>query len=634
MEELFKGYVPTRNKQCTMGFKNKTSAELLNYDQVKRFKEFAGVLADDVILIDVDDYEQSEIVMKIVEDKNLLCRVYQTTRGKHFLFKRGNVERNATCRFDKNKLLAVGLECDIKVGCNNSYSVLKYDDKERPILYDILDGEEYQEVPKWLTPVTHSLNFLTMKNGSGRNQALFNYILTLQSNDFSVDEARETIRIINEYVLKQPLDASELETILRDDSFKKPIFFNKNQFLFDKFANFLKNNNHIIKMNGRLHIYKDGVYVAGEDVIQSQMIKHIPNLTYTRRREVLQYLELIVENKRKIDTSNYIAFKNGVYDIFNDKLLEFSPDIIVTNKIDFDFVQGAYHELLDNVLNKMSCHDEGIRNLLEEIAGYTFYRRNELRKSFIFVGDKANGKSTYLDLISFMLGDDNVSALDLADLGSQFKTAEIAGKLANVGDDIGDEFIKNPAIFKKLVSGDRITVERKGTHPFEFNNYAKLLFSANNIPRIKDKSGAVLSRLIIVPFNATFSKSDADYDPYIKYKLRSDESIEYFIQIGIKGLKRVLENQAFTQNEAVQRELEEYEENNNPIILFFKEYGELALMNEPTTKCYMKYKEFCISNSFTPMSQIEFSKTVKRQFKCDIEEKKIDGKRFRIFVKK
>ena len=173
---------------------------------------------------------------------------------------------------------------------------------------------------------------------------MFNYILTLQSNDFSIDEARETIHIINEYVLKQPLDASELETILRDDSFKKPIFFNKNQFLFDKFANFLKNNNHIIKMNGRLHIYKDGVYVAGEDVIQSQMIKHIPNLTYTRRREVLQYLELIVENKKKIDTSNYIAFKNGVYDIFNDKLLEFSPDIIVTNKIDFDFVQGAYHE--------------------------------------------------------------------------------------------------------------------------------------------------------------------------------------------------------------------------------------------------------------------------------------------------
>lgn len=628
MTDLFKGYVPTRNKKCQMAFKDKKSNELMTYEQVKNLKEFAGILDDEIILIDVDNEEQSKILFEIVEKLQLLCRVYKTTRGMHFLFKRGNVDRCGT-----HKKLAIGLECDIKVGCSNSYSILKFNNKERVILYDILEGEDYQEVPKWLTVVNNKFEFLAMAEGDGRNQSLFNYILTLQSNDFTIEEARETIRIINDFVLETPLDDEEIETILRDDSFKKPIFFNKNQFLFDKFAKYLKNNGHIIKMNGRLHIYKDGVYIAGNDLIQAQMIKFIPNLTKTKRLEVLSYLELIVDNKRKIDTSNYIAFKNGVYDILNDKLLEFSPEIIVTNKIDFDYNPNAYHALLDKTLDKMTCNDKGIRELLEEIAGYCFYRRNELRKSFIFVGDKANGKSTYLDLITYMLGDDNTSALDLADLGSQFKTAEIAGKLANVGDDIGDEFIKNPAIFKKLVSGDRITVERKGQDPFEFNNYAKLLFSANNIPRIKDKSGAVLSRLIIVPFNATFSKSDKDYDPYIKYKLRSDEAIEYLIQLGLKGLKRVLENQAFTQNAAVQKELEEYEENNNPILLFFKEVGEEGIINEPTSKCYLKYKEFCISNSFSPMSQIEFSRTVKRHFDCEIEERKAGGKRYRTFIK-
>lgn len=628
MTDLFKGYVPTRDKKCTMAFKNKSGAELLNYEQVNSMKEYAGILDDDIILIDIDNYEQSEILMKIVEDKELLCRVYKTTRGKHFLFKRGDVDRCGT-----HKKLAIGLESDIKVGCHNSYSILKYNGKDRPIIYDIFDDEDYQEVPKWLTAVTHSMDFLSMDEGDGRNQALFNYILTLQANDFSIDEARETIRIINEYVLSDPLDDSELETILRDDSFKKPIFFNKNTFLFDKFANFLKNNSHIVKMNGQLHIYDNGVYIAGNDAIQAAMIKYIPNLTFTRRQEVLRYLNLIVENKKRMDNSNYIAFRNGVYDLVNDELLEFTPDIIVTNKINFDYVPGAYSELLDNTLDKIACNDDGIRALLEEIAGYTFYRRNELRKAFILTGDKANGKSTYIDLITYMLGDDNISALDLADLDSRFKTAEVVGKLLNAGDDIGDDFIKNPAIFKKLVSGDRITVERKGVDPFEFSNYAKFIFSANDIPRIKDKTGAVLSRLIIVPFNATFSKSDPDYDPYIKYKLRSDDCIEYLIQIAIAGLKRVLENQAFTSNKAVQKELEEYEENNNPILLFFKETGEDRIINESTSKCYMKYKEFCIANSFQAMSQIEFSKTVKRQFECDIEERKIAGKRYRVFVK-
>ena len=627
MTDLFKGYVPTKNKKCTMSFKNKTSKDLLTYDQVENMSEYAGILDDEVILIDVDDYEQSEILMQIVEDKQLLCRVYETTRGKHFLFKRGSVDRCGT-----HKKLAIGLESDIKVGCHNSYSILKYKNKKRPIIYDIYDDEEYEEVPKWLYVVSSNMDFLEMDEGDGRNQSLFNYILTLQSNDFSIDEARETIHIINNYVLKNPLDENELETILRDDSFKKPIFYNKNTFLFDKFAQFLKNNSHIIKLNGQLHIYKDGVYVAGNDVIQSQMIKYIPNLSYTKRQEVLRYLELIVDNKKRIDTSNYIGFKNGIYDIVNDELLEFTPDIIVTNKINFDYNPNAESEILNKTLDKISCNDSSIRDLLEEIVGYTFYRRNELRKSFILIGDKANGKSTYLDLISYMLGDENISALDLADLGSQFKTAEIVGKLANIGDDIGDDFIKNPAIFKKLVSGDRITVERKGVDPFEFNNYAKLLFSANNIPRIKDKSGAVLSRLIIVPFNASFSKNDADYDPYIKYKLRSDECIECLIQLGIKGLKRVLENQCFTQNAAVEKELEEYEENNNPIVLFFKEIDKDTIVNNPTNQAYKRYKEFCIANSFTPMSQIEFTKTVKKRYSVEVQEKRVNGKRYRVFI--
>lgn len=627
MTDLFKGFVPTKNKKCTMSFKNKTSKELLTYEQVENMKEYAGILDDEVILIDIDNYEQSEILMQIVEDKQLLCRVYETTRGKHFLFKRGNVDRCGT-----HKTLAIGLESDIKVGCHSSYSILKYNNKPRSIIYDIYEDEEYQEIPKWLYTISTNLEFLEMDEGDGRNQSLFNYILTLQSNDFSIDEVRETIHIINNYVLKNPLDESELDTILRDDSFKKPIFYNKNTFLFDKFAQFLKNNSHIIKVNGQLHIYKDGVYIAGNDIIQSQMIKYIPSLNYTKRQEVLRYLDLIVENKKYMDTSNYICFKNGVYDIVNDELLEFSPDIIVTNKINFNYEPEAYNETLDKTLNKIACNDESIRMLLEEIVGYTFYRRNELRKSFILIGDKANGKSTYLNLISYMLGDDNISALDLADLDSRFKTAEIVGKLANIGDDIGDEFIKNPAIFKKLVSGDRITVERKGLDPFDFNNYAKLLFSANNLPRIKDKSGAVLSRLIIVPFKASFSKNDADYDPYIKYKLRTDDCIEYLIQLGIKGLKRVLENQCFTTSTAVQRELQEYEENNNPILLFFKEHDKQSIANNPTSKAYKSYKEFCIVNNFTPMSQIEFTKTVKKRYNMDVQEKRVNGKRYRVFV--
>ena len=614
MMKLFKGYVPVKNKKCLIPFKNKPASELYTYQQIKQFNEFAGILANGTILIDIDDYDQSEILFNIVDALQLRCRVYETTRGKHFLFKNTTVDGaiiQGTCKIKTS--LACGLKADIKVGCKNSYSILKSNGKERDIIYDIFEDEDYEELPKWLLPIKYSAEFITMEAGDGRNQSLFNYILTLQSCDFSVEESRETIRIINKYILKDPLEDSEIETILRDDAFGKPVFFARGgKFLFDRFATYVKNNNHVIKINGQLHIYKDGIYINDLKYIEAQMIRHIPGLSKQKRAEAMSYLDLLITQDTDRSGAELIAFKNGIYNIDTDEFIGFSPDYVITNKINYDYIPDAYSELVDITLDKLACHDEKIRDLLEEVVGYTFYRRNELRKAFVLIGDKVNGKSTYLDMIKTLLGDINTSALDLGELGDRFKTAELFGKLANIGDDIDDNFIPNPAIFKKLVSGDRLNAEKKGKDPFDFNSYAKMLFSANDMPRIKDKSGAVLNRLVIVPFNAKFLPTDQDFDPYIKYKLRQPECMQYLI-------------------EKVQKELQEYEEQNNPILLFFKE--EVKIENEPTSSVYRNYTEFCLANNFTPMSNIEFSKQVKKHYKLKIVNKTIKGKKYRIFVK-
>lgn len=632
MIELFKGYVPTKDKKCLIKYKN--GAKLRSYEEVKNLPEYAGILSENVILIDIDDYEQSEILLNIIDELEIKCRVYKTTRGKHFLFKNIDNVGNILQPNCKTKCqLACGLNSDIKVGCKNSYSVLRFNGSDREIIYDIFDDEDYEEVPKWLLPIRrHSFKFLTMEAGDGRNQSLFNYILTLQSNDFSVDEARQTIKIINKYILKDPLDENEIDTILRDEAFQKPVFFTRTgAFAFDRFASYIKSNNHIIKINGQLHIYKDGIYVNGLKLIESEMIRYIPGLNKTKRSETITYLDLLINQNTETSDAEYIAFKNGIYNITTDEFMPFSPQYIITNKIDYDYIPDAYSELVDKTLDKLSCYDKSIRSLLEEVIGYTFYRRNELRKAFILIGDKVNGKSTYLDMIKTLLGDNNTVALDLGELSDKFKKAELFGKLANIGDDIDDSFISNTAVFKKLVSGDRLNAERKGQDPFDFNNYAKMLFSANEIPRMKDKSGAVLSRLIIVPFNAKFLPTDPDFDPYIKYKLRQPECMEYLIQLGLKGLKNVLQYQQFTESEKAQNELKKYEEQNNPILLFFKE--DVKIENEPTNVVYRKYLEFCNMNSFKPMSNIEFSKQVRKYLGMNIVNKTIKNKKYRIFMK-
>lgn len=629
---LFRGYVATKNKKCLQKFAN--GEKLLTLEQAQQFDEYAGILNTETILIDIDDHAQSEILMNIVEAKQLNCRVYQTTRGRHFLFKNKGVVKCAT-----GARLACGLQADIKIGSKNSYSILKFKGEERFIEWDAETPEQYDELPAWLLPIKTEVDFLNMQEGDGRNQTLFNYIITLQKQGLQKDEIKECLTIINNYVLKQKLKPSELKTIMRDEAFidvsEDPSnFFNsKGQFLFDKFSNYLMETHKIIKINKQLHIYENGIYKLGYEEIQAEMIKHISNLNKQKRSEVMSYLDLLIRENTLPSDAAYIAFKNGVYNIDTDTFEDFNSNLIITNKINYNYNPAAYSEIADKTLNKLACNDANIRALLEEVIGYTFYRRNELRKAFILTGDKHNGKSTYLDMIAQLLGVENTTALDLKELGDRFKTAELFGKLANIGDDIGDEFIANPAIFKKVVSGDRVNAERKGQDPFDFTCYAKMLFSANSIPRIKDKSGAVIDRLIIVPFEASFSKNDPDYDPYIKYKLREDEVMEYLINLGIAGLKRILENQGFTVNKKVVDNIKEYEENNNPILLFFQEITEADVVGQATKYVYQKYAEFCLSNSFQQLSNIEFSKQVKKFYDCDIKVSSVNGKSSRVFIK-
>lgn len=626
---FFKGYVETKNKKCIEKFKGRN--DLKTYDDVKDLPEFAGILAADTILIDIDDFEQSEILFKVVQDKKLNCRVYETTRGKHFLFKNKGVATNRT-----KANIAVGITADIKLGKRNSYSILKFKNEERKILYDTTENEEAQELPKWFIPLKTNIDFLSMDAGDGRNQALFNYILTLQSNDFTVEEARETIRIINEYVLKEPLSDDELEIVIRDEAFAKPVFFKGTTFLFDKFAIFMKNNHHIKRIDNQLHLYKDGIYVSGLSEIESEMIKHIPQLNRAKRAEVLAYLDILIRENTPATEANWIAFRNGLYNIYDDSFIPFTHEHIITNKIDWDYNPHAYDELTDKTLNRIACNDKQIRMLLEEMVGYTMFRRNELGKAFILTGSGSNGKSTFLNMLKTMLGRRNVSVLDLKKLNDRFSTVMLFGKLANIGDDISDEFITDSADFKKIVTGETIDAEQKGQPKFEFEPYVKLLFSANNIPRIGKgrDSAAILRRLIIVPFNATFKSTDPDYVPFIGDKLQNQEAIEYLIQLGLTALKRVLIERKFTESERVQKELEEYEESNNPILGFFKEIDREEIENEPTNQVYKRYTVYCAENGLQPLSQIGFSKQLTANFDFEIIDKKINGKKYRILVSK
>lgn len=629
MKSLYKGYIKCDGKKSLEKFKG--VEDFKSYEEIKSEDSYAGVLQNDTVFVDVDDEEQSEILLKIVDEHDLRCKVVKTKRGMHFTFKNSTIKKCYT-----HTKLAIGLDADIKSGFKDCYEILKKEGIEYEIIYDIFEDEEYEEIPYWLTPIKHSCDFLELGEGDGRNQSLFNYILALQSLGFTKEQCRETISIINAYVLKSPLTQDELDTILRDEAFQADVFMQDGKFLFDKFAHFMISENNIININDQLHIYDEGVYVPATKKIEMAMIKHIPNLRKTQRKEVLDYIELCAGDNKKTAEANYIAFKNGIYDIASDKMIDFSPDIVITNKIDHNYVPDAYVKTTDDAINNLACGEESIRALLEEAIGYCFYRRNELGKAFILTGDKSNGKSTFLDIIKSILGDSNISALDLYELGDRFSSAMMFGKLANIADDISDEFMHGDklAVFKKIVTGNRIKAERKGMEPFEFNPYCKIFASANSIPRTRDRTGALLRRLVIIPFNARFDPKDPSYDPYIKYKLIEESSLEYVISLGIEGLKRVLKNNNFTSCQLVEEQLEGYEEENNPIVAWIDETDIDEIIGEPTNDVYRRYSLYCTESRLQPMSKIQFSKDINKRLDLKVVDKKINGRKRRIFERR
>ena len=626
----FKGYVIGKGKQAIMKVKN---VQLLSWDAVQRYRSFGTILNQYFVDISFDTNERSQKFWDMAEKNNWKCLIFENLENGH-IHSIWRIPNNWKFKDGRDKKLAVGLIADIHSG--STYIPLRVDGVDR--FPPSFEPDDIDEVPVELFPVNTTIDLEGLQEGDGRNEELFRYILILQSQ-LGLDEEliRKVLYNTNYFIFQEPLSDDELEVILRDEAFQKPVFFMDKTFLFDRFAVWLKNTYHVVKINNQLHIYQNGIYVEDEN-LGTVMRENIPNIKKNQKTEVLDCLRDITECKTQAD-ARYIAFRNGVLDIVTGQMQPFSSDLVITNQIPWDYNPEAYSELADDTLNKLACGDPAVRSLLEECIGYCFYRANDYKKSFMLTGKGNNGKSTFLDCVKAILGDGNISALDLKELGDRFSTSMMFGKLANIGDDISDDFLQGSqvAIFKKVVSGNRIKAERKGQDPFEFNPYVKLLFSANDIPRMKDKTGAVLRRLVIIPFNARFTKYlpsgeiDPDYNPKIRYELVEQSSVEYLIRVGVEGLKRIIGNQGFSKSDATEQMAEEYDLMNNPIKGFFAEQEEGYIFRETVQDIFTRYQLYCNDCGIKPETKISFGKTVAEMFQVESKNTRVNGKQVRFY---
>ena len=611
------------------------------YEEVKDFDNYGVLVPKPFIILDFDTKSDAEIMLNIIETLDLKCRVMKTTRGIHVWFK--SVE---PWKCFKKTRLACGIYSDCKSHSKNAYVKIKDKGVKRKWIKKT-PFKDIQEVPKWLYPISNpakQFEFKGMREGDGRNQELFNYIVYLQAKGFKKEEIKETINIINNFVFAESLDDFEISTICRDEAFKdeeeieqqikekqRRTSFNHNEFGDD-----LINAYKIICVNNQLYVYENGYYQQDERIIERKMIDLFPAIKQNQRNEVLSYIRIKTHTlQENIKRNPYVInVENTRIDLKSGDLLPFTPAAIEFDRIPVVYDPSAYCADLDKMLNKVFLGDKEVINLFAEMIGSCLLKHNRYQKAFMLYGSGSNGKSTILNLIKKFLGINNYASIELDKLADRFAPAELENKLANIGDDINNIPLKETGTLKKLFSGDGVQVERKGERPFTLVPYATHIYSANEIPRSFDKTAGFYRRWLFIPFNAKFSKTDEDYDPLIEDKITTPNALSYLLNIAIKGAQRLIRNGSFTEPQIVKTALDEYKTDNSTTLTWIEDAGisEDELLSTPTNELYSNFCDWCkLSGIKSGMitGKKTFYKEIVNQY--DFEDKpkqKSDGKRY------
>lgn len=627
--------------------KLKTFAQAKNMPQ--NYNSIVGVLAPHIILIDVDTKEEGEKLIEILTDLGINCPMIESDKGYHFLFKDIYGYEKSDTKF----YTPIGIEIDIKLGNKGGLEFLTVAGEERKI---INDTAEIPDLPIFLYSKGKFEQIGEIKETDGysqRNDFMNSHNYHLQKLGYTFDEALEICAIVDGYIFYEPLPESEFKRTVRDlglelengvysdriplENVTAEMFFNeKGRFMHHLFGEYLARLYNPIKIDEVLYIYdrKEGIYTTDTAVLKKAMLDLIPNLKINNKRETLDVFNTLAREGKV--NYRYRAVANGILDTKEFKLLDFTPDVVCTSKIPTNYNPDASTEKADKIIGSFVRDDPFKKNLICEMLGYGLYEdKNLIGKFFIIVGDKENGKSVFLRYTANTFGDFNIMSLDLKDLGSRFATTLLRDKIFNLGDDISGNYIDETDVLKKVVTGEKMVVEEKGKQGRSESYNIALIFTANKTPRVKDPTGAVLRRAMLIIFDNDFSVGSPARDNKILQKIKNEEEREGLLKLAVEGLKRLSERGYFEENEETIKNLIDFDFDNNPIKEFDYEMRTLKTdgwyIGKTADEVHSSYIFWCSQNDIRPLRKRNFTKEFKALHKTELKRKRIDGERIFVF---
>jgi len=295
---------------------------------------------------------------------------------------------------------------------------------------------------------------------------------------------------------------------------------------------------------GLLYVYQDGVYREGEQALRHLITDLLGNeWTRSRSEETIAWLRARAAAVDESPSPDEVNVRNGVLHIGRRgiELGDHDADRRTPVQLPVTYDPAASCPQIERFLFEV-FPDPALLKLVYEIAGYLLVPDNSYQKAILLHGPGGNGKSRVLALLTALIGAENTSSRQLQDLDeNRFACADLYGKLANICADISSRELQSSSKFKAITGGDRISGERKHQPAFEFTPFARLLFSANEVPSVRDGSKAFFDRWIVLPCTQELRGSERE-DPKILDKLLTPAELSGFLNLALEGLLRLRRN--------------------------------------------------------------------------------------------
>ena len=574
--------------------------------EIEKIMDGALLLDEDTVVLDFDNVGD---VWKDV--LNLYpTRCIKTTRGAHLYYKRPANKRinNAT-----NARTYIGLQADYKTGFNNKKSLVTV--KQNGVMREVLNDtplDNLPELPIALYPIySKNTNMYEMDDGDGRNSEIYSHIRMLKDNKVEDSDIGKFANFINTKVFKKPLEQQELMNTIASAVNAES---NNNEidiFTIDKKGNQKLDEKKLAVWSINeldLHYYAGHIHFINEEKtrffksdmanktlmaeIQKRLIKKGLNITIKQAQEteVINQIKyaMIIGGKMnltdEIEEKVYpVQFRNGWVLSNNKDMLKMSG-VFTPFNINVDYNPDANDKNVINFINWFCQNDKELIGLFEEILGHILMTEKFPHHIFFFIGNTGNnGKSTMLNMIENWTN--------------------------NLHSTVALEQFDSRAM-KTITSGNKILCRPLYVNPFEFRPSATLIFTCNEIPFFKDKSGGVARRVVCFPCDAQVEDGKRDMD--MDYKLSTDSAKSTLLNLALNGLKRIYDNHGqLTKVDAVTQATEKYLLESDNIAMFFEENDPDKftedLTNNTYSKLYVLYCEYCKESGYYAVSKKKFS---------------------------